>query len=349
MASTEAPSLERQGPVIRTAWDWVLRLRQPTVGEQDVADWMAWYEAHEDHKDAFDYMQAMYLQMDKVAEGPGALSPSLWLDAHVPPAPAATSRASRRKIRLAAAAVAAACAIGLALQYAPLRRGTQDTAAAPALQGGTAVRDEVRESFLADGSHVQLATATAITVELTDRQRTVVMQQGAAYFTVAHNSERPFIVKAGGFDVRAIGTAFNVRRAGRRTVVTVAEGVVEVYPDGSENSVRARAGTEVAWTDGGRSPIVNAVDPAQALAWQRGNLDYASEPLESVIADINRYSRRRVIIHDAAVGDILIWGTVRTDSVEQWVEALPSLFPVSLDHDADGNLVLRARVVGGNT
>ncbi|AXQ30515.1 DUF4880 domain-containing protein [Solimonas sp. K1W22B-7] len=345
MGKNERMPIEQQGPAIRAAWDWLLRLRQPDVGEQEITAWMAWYEASDTHKDAYDYMQALYSQLDQAAEGPVGLPAALWLGDREPArAPSHALPLRRRRWRVAAAAATiAACAIGLALQSLPTGRGS--AAVAKAAPGGT----EVRETFLADGSHVTLAAATSISVELTDKQRTIVMQQGAAYFTVAHSPERPFIVKTGGLDVRAVGTAFNVRRAGHRTVVTVVEGVVDVQPTGTVAGVRARAGTEVAWTDGGSSPVVTGVDPAQALSWRSGSLDYTSEPLESVIADINRYSRKRVLIRDAGVGDILIWGTVRTDGVEKWVEALPSLFPVDLSRDAEGNLVLSARRAGGNT
>ena len=347
MERTERMPLERQGPAIRAAWDWVLRLRQPDVGEQDIAGWMSWYESSDLHKDAYDYLQALYLQMGTAAEGLLELPADAWAGEREPaamPSRAPSRRWTRRRGWAAAAAAAvAACALGLGLQWAP------GTGTAPVMTAAQDSGAEVRETFLADGSHVQLAAETSISVELTDKQRTVVMQQGAAYFTVAHNPERPFIVKAGGLDVRAIGTAFNVRRAGSRTVVTVVEGVVDVQPTGVASGVRARAGTEVAWADGGSSPVVTAVDPAQALSWQLGRLDYDGEPLESVVADINRYSRKRVLIRDAAVGEILIWGTVRTEDTEKWVEALPSLFPVDLSRDAEGNLVLSVRPAGRNT
>lgn len=344
MSATEnnsAPGRE-EAAVLDTAWQWILRLRQPDVSEQDVSEWMSWYEADPAHQQAFDHMQALDQDLPRVAQGPAALPAALWLGDPAAPSSAAPAPSSRPGVRrrswMALAAGVATLGIAMTLW---LRAGHLPVL--PDSSTAVVTAPGIRESFLADGSNVKIAAKTEISVEMTERQRTVVLQQGAAYFTVAHNAQRPFIVKAGRFDVRAVGTAFNVRRAGHRTVVTVAQGTVDVYPAGSGGGVRAKAGTEVAWADQGASPVVTSIDPAQALAWTRGSLDYASEPLDSVVADLNRYSTRQIVIRDPAVGELLVWGTVRTDSVEQWVEALPGMFPVTLVTDAQGNLILGIR------
>lgn len=202
---------------------------------------------------------------------------------------------------------------------------------------------------------MELAPKTSVAVQYTDQQRLLDLQGGEAYFTVAHNRERPFIVQVGKLRVRAVGTAFNVRSAGERVVVTVAEGTVDVYPAAAQPSktqsqsvtgpmpgaVRVTAGSEVAWTASG--PVVALVNPANALGWRKGRLDYLNEPLGSAIADINRYSSRPIIIRDPAIDQIVFSGTVMTAATDSWIQALPSLFPIELQNDANGNIVLISR------
>src|SRR5262249_1447032 len=158
------------------------------------------------------------------------------------------------------------------------------------------------------------APKSSISLQYSDKVRMLVMQSGVAYFSVAHNRERPFIVKVGKVCVRAVGTAFNIRKADGRVVVTVAEGTVDVYPISHEADAiagatgasmgggRSNAGKEVTGAEKLTGPTIAAVDTQTALAWREGRLDYRNEPLSSAIADINRYSRRQVIIRDEAVG-----------------------------------------------
>ncbi len=92
---------------------------------------------------------------------------------------------------------------------------------------------------LPEGSTVTLNTASQIRVDLRDAQRTIELERGEAYFEVARDEHRPFVVVAGKNRITALGTAFSVRRSSADDVrVTVAKGRVSVVID----SAVARAG-----------------------------------------------------------------------------------------------------------
>ena len=82
--------------------------------------------------------------------------------------------------------------------------------------------------MLDDGSVAELNRGAEIEVNYTVAERRVVLRRGEALFTVAKNPARPFVVRAGGVDVRAVGTAFNVKLAGPNLEVLVTEGTVHV-------------------------------------------------------------------------------------------------------------------------
>ncbi|MDE0854191.1 MAG: FecR domain-containing protein [Nevskia sp.] len=352
------------------AWEWVLRLQDEAVSQDDLAEWLRWYEADEQHKEAFDDMQSFWQQIDRVTEEPNPLSADLWLG------PLAMSKAtaaqllapevepglgsrvkrvfsrlfpSPRVLSWAGPGLAFALCVAVALR---LLQPTTHPVEVPATVPAPPI---AQETTLPDGSHVELAPKTSVAVQYTDQQRLLDLQGGEAYFTVAHNRERPFIVQVGKLRVRAVGTAFNVRSAGERVVVTVAEGTVDVYPAVQSlkgqsprsvigpmvGAVRVTAGSEVAWTASG--PVVALVNPANALGWREGQLEYLNEPLASAIADINRYSSRPIIIRDQAVGKIVFSGTVMTAATDNWIQSLPSLFPIELLHDESGDIVLVSR------
>lgn len=325
------------------AWDWVLRLRQDEPGQEELAQWLAWYESDDLNRQAFDEAQAF------CKAAPGALES--FEPARLPVQVAPARHVRRRRYAWLGAALAAGLAV-LALLPALTPKPAPDRDIDTSLiTAGPATQALVREAWLPDGSRVELAAQSSVALQYSEDARLLSMRDGVAYFTVAHNTARPFIVRAGGFYVRAVGTAFNVRTVGERVVVTVAEGTVDIYPAADErpaiaappDSVRIKAGKELVWDDARAQPLVNAADPAHALAWREGRLEYLNEPLSSVVADLNRYSPQHVVIADAAVGGIVFSGSVLTRSTGAWVRALPTLFPIDMKTDAAGNIVLSSR------
>lgn len=332
---------------MRQAWEWVLRLRDREIDRDALATWMRWYESDERNKDAFDEASAIWQQTGRVAEAPDPLPRSAWRGDRPHQA-----RAAWRNATLVSLAAALIAALGTVLAMALLRDAPGDVPeAAPMALAPPAVPATllVRETQLPDGSRVELAAGSSVTMQFTDEVRQLTMQSGVAHFTVAHNRARPFVVRVGRVHVRAVGTAFNIRHASDRVVVTVTEGTVDVYerPDDdgarADRPIRVDAGREITWAAQAAGPTIASVDPSRALAWRDGRLDYLNEPLASAVADINRYSQRRIIVRDAAVGGILFSGTVLIDETEEWVRALPRLFPVDVQTDAQGNVVLTAR------
>lgn len=143
---------------------------------------------------------------------------------------------------------------------------------------------------LADGSFVILNTATAVSVDYSGKERRVVLHDGEALFDVAKDPSRPFIVMTGDMEVRAVGTAFVVRRE----EVTVSEGTVDVTI-GSRPAIRVVAGQRLGVGEGDRFRL-STVDIDAATAWQRGKLIFNRRPLEGVVAELQRYRAGRIVI-----------------------------------------------------
>ncbi|MBI4626652.1 MAG: FecR domain-containing protein [Verrucomicrobia bacterium] len=68
------------------------------------------------------------------------------------------------------------------------------------------------------------------------------LARGKAHFTVAKNPSRPFVVSAGGGDVQAVGTVFNIRLRSEAIEVFVTEGKVQV--DSERGDRKAERGPE---------------------------------------------------------------------------------------------------------
>lgn len=204
--------------------------------------------------------------------------------------PAAVRRYARRRLLLAGAAAAASvAAVAVALlALGPLAAVYADHA--------TAVGQRKRVE-LADGSTAFLNTATAISVDFSPSERRIVLHAGEAWFDVAKDANRPFVVAAADTRTRAVGTAFAVLRSDKGEHVTVTEGTVEVRLRGGE-PIRVGAGQRLDAGEDARLKL-RTVDVDTATAWQRGKLIFNRRPLQSVVEELQRYSTRRIVV----VGD----------------------------------------------
>lgn len=169
---------------------------------------------------------------------------------------------------------------------------------------------EQRTVQLVDGSTVELNARSTIHVHLTEHQRDVTLLEGQALFRVAKDKQRPFVVRAGDAQVRAVGTEFDVYRKQSATLVTVVEGRVETY-DSSDSP-----GTPAIVLSAGEQLTVlphmvtkpTRTDTAVATAWVQKRLIFEDTPLSDVAEEFNRYNRRPLTIDDSELEAIKISG-----------------------------------------
>lgn len=207
--------------------------------------------------------------------------------------------------------------------------------------GGVAVETgigELRRLPLADGSVAMLNTASRISVAMQPDRRSVTLEAGEAWFQIAHDTGRPFIVDAGRVRVRAVGTAFSVRRERGGVDILVTEGVVETWIVGRENElVRAVAGTR-AFVPETLTGITAEQAPEaveRVLAWRNGELALAGEPLSYAVSELNRYNRRKIRIMGPTLEREPVVGYFRTNEPEDFARSIAPLIGAHLEISGD--------------
>lgn len=175
---------------------------------------------------------------------------------------------------------------------------------------------------LPDGSLVTLDSETDMRFTNMPSERHVELLRGRAFFKVAHNPSRPFTVTAAGKRVRAIGTAFEVSMERGEVAVVLAEGKVRV-----EEVKKAGSGTDMT---PGRQLVISPdrkwtlsnVDVKKETGWTEGRLIFMHDPLAQAIAEVNRYSTRKLTFQDGAIPDREIVGVFSAGDVESFITAL---------------------------
>src|SRR5579859_4927257 len=197
---------------------------------------------------------------------------------------------------------------------------------------------------LADGSHIDLAGGTHLSVALSSGERHVTLEEGEAIFDVAHDTARPLIIAAGDRKIRVVGTEFDVRRRGDDLSVTVRRGIVEVSPiDPSQGQpVRLMAGDRIDHRIGSAATSASTVSADDVFAWRGGRLVYRDRPLSEVIADLNAQFPRPVSSADAKTADLRFSGVLVLDDEDNVVHRLTLLAPL-WSRSGPGGIVVGAR------
>jgi transmembrane sensor len=229
--------------------------------------------------------------------------------------------------------IAATLALGIFLWY--LISSTHSLKAPLAVELYSTAPGEQRRIALADGSQVELNTATQIRVEFTDRARRLTLVQGEALFFVKHDTQRPFEVRAGATNTRAVGTTFDVMylrdRPNATTNVAVLEGHVQVQastgtlPAPQLDLLTGQATTYAA--NGGLSPAQSA-DLSRISSWQSQRVEFRDVTLSNAVDEFNRYTTIPIRISDPSLDNIRVSGVFRFNDMTAFTKALRATFGI---------------------
>lgn len=262
--------------------------------------------------------------------------------------------------RLVPAALAAAAVLALIAVW----WRANSTAPAPA---ATALTD-LQRRILEDGSSVELNHGAVVSTAFTAGERRATLVSGEAYFTIAKNPDRPFIVRAGGVDVRAVGTAFSVRVDDAAVEVLVTEGRVALAgaeraaapapprspvsadpggrflpPPAAEVPAGHRATVSLTTAAPPRIVPVSARAIAQHLNWQPQLLDFSSAPLAAAVAEFNRRNRVQFRLADESLAAMPVVASIRSDNTEGFAKFLAAAPGIAIERRGADEIIVRRR------
>nr|WP_302053898.1 FecR domain-containing protein [Sphingomonas tagetis] len=329
--------------IIAEASHWVAENQSGEMTAERREALEIWLHEHPDHAKAFRDMETLMASVAGL-RSLGDLEPR-------PMAPLAAPRNRRSAIayiggsrpgRIALSAIAASLAVMLLLPIL-LPRAETDISTTVA---------EIRLLKLADGTRVTLGPKSRIRTSVAGSERYAELIYGEAFFEVAHDRSRPFLVNAGDTSVRVLGTRFDVNRGVDRVSTTVLDGVVQVREEaplfgsgprhvlGAFQQVETKA--DVALFDARSASGVVKVDVPPG-EWREGRLTYANARLADVVDDLNRYYAPGVRIEDPKLADARIATTFMRDDLEAFFANLPLILPVKIGRDSTGEVTISAK------
>ncbi|HEV2568942.1 FecR family protein [Sphingomonas sp.] len=249
---------------LEEAIGWTIRLRD--AAPEDWRAFTAWLEASPDHLAAYDEVQRTDAALDTLP-----FPPARPVIVDRPPAHAPVRSRRGWLVGGGFATVVGGVLTTLLVQ-------TPATYALETRPG------EMRTVALADGSRIAMNGGTRLILDRKN-ERFAQLERGEALFTVVHDDDRPFEVRAGDDVLQDIGTVFAVLHEAGATEVAVSDGAVLYNPDGE--AVRIDPGRKLS-DDGGDRVLLTQVDASTVGSWRDKRLSYTGAPISRVAADLHR-------------------------------------------------------------
>lgn len=162
-------------------------------------------------------------------------------------------------------------------------------------QETVALKGELKMISLSDGTTICLNAGSRLSYPDKFKQNTrEVTLTGEAFFKVAHNSSRPFIIHSGKINTTVLGTSFNVKAydEDKAIKITVVSGKVGIVAQGmavKHHAVLLTPNMQLVYTKANQTLDTQKIDDAASvISWQQGKLQYHNTPLSDVLADVQR-------------------------------------------------------------
>ncbi|WP_342251314.1 FecR family protein [Sphingomonas sp. OTU376] len=183
---------------------------------------------------------------------------------------------------------------------------------------------ETRRVTLEDGSAVTLGPGTRLRRSFDTARRLIELVSGEAFFEVAQDARRPFVVLAGQMTLRALESAFGVRAIeGVPLAVIVSTGKVRVGAGGVERVLESNMRLDASAP--GATARVTRLEPdalQRSLAWREGILAFEGDMLASVAKQFDRYGAVRIVIADPVLAREPITGSFAANDPRGFARAI---------------------------
>lgn len=165
---------------------------------------------------------------------------------------------------------------------------------------------------LSDGTHVWLNADSKLVFpsKFSGNNRTVSLT-GEAYFEVAKNKAKPFIVNSGKSRIEVLGTHFNIMayKDEAASLITLLEGAVKINSGTANTLLKPGQQAEISSAAPSSIMLNNDIDTEQVIAWKNGYFMFANESVEGIMRKISRWYNVDIVYQDN-LQDKALWGTV---------------------------------------
>lgn len=340
-------SMENDNFASDSAADWVLRIEEG-LSENEQKEFFEWLQKEPSHMEEFDQFRLIWKDLDTWAELQDGY------EQHQAKKIRWSTKHTLQIGSLAAALIMGGFLINL---YVSHKQGVNKS-----VSDSNVYTSEMTVSILPDGSTLYTNINTSYSYTFSSLQRRVNLASGEIYVSVAEDKSRPFVIDVNGIEIRAIGTAFNVKFLDNYMELLVEEGTVnvniqedcpfEVCCLGFEESVNEVVFANQMLTlhlfDNTREILkpksLTGLEVKKRFAWHHRKLVFRAEPLKDVIDEFNRLNDVQLVITDPNIENLKVSGSIKSDNLEGLTRLLELGFDIASEETPNSHILLTQKV-----
>jgi transmembrane sensor len=176
---------------------------------------------------------------------------------------------------------------------------------------------------LEDGSVVHLDAQSAIALDFSPQKRGLNLLKGRAFFDVAPDKSRPFVIAVGAVAVTVVGTSFDIQKLDESVTIDVRSGVVSVSAYGHQENVLPGRGAVVDMQN--HHIAVRTVEPTTVASWREGHMVVEDAKVGDVVEELSRYLPGKTLLLDPHLANQHISGSYDLSNPQSALRA--ALYP----------------------
>jgi len=196
-----------------------------------------------------------------------------------------------------------------------------------------------KEIVLADGSKVWLNKNAVLTYpDKFDKNTRNVELSGEAFFEIAKNPKKPFIVNMSNATVTVVGTSFNINSKENETEIVVATGTVKVSDTDNSKSKLITVGYSAKVSDNNIEKYKTS--SPNYLAWKTGEFVFKETPINQVVKDLNSYYKSQIILNNDEM-ECLLTATFIKANLEDIVDVLRLTCDMEIIKEGNNYIIIK--------
>nr|WP_236264132.1 FecR domain-containing protein [Dysgonomonas sp. Marseille-P4677] len=196
---------------------------------------------------------------------------------------------------------------------------------------------------LSDGTQVWLnAKSTLSYPAYFGKDERLVKIRGEAFFNVAKDRDKPFIVSTSKLDIKVLGTIFNVKDYTETDSINISllEGAVEVYNQTNTSKKAIMKPNECLNYKDGIMTITQEINENEFL-WKEGIYTFERERLENIVKKLELYYDTKIIIKNPYIAKYEYTGKFRQrDGVMEILKVIQQIHKFKVAKDEASNIIV---------
>ena len=182
-------------------------------------------------------------------------------------------------------------------------------------------KGSVSTIHLKDGSAIWLSSGTKLVIDKNKKGETIARLNGEAYFDLIPDPNRKFVVDLGNFQVKDIGTTFNVRayKSEQTISTTLIKGQIDLMKDSGESFLTVKPGEYVEYDKSSKEIAVNQQDPSIVTAWKDGKFVFIDQPLSEICMELENWYNVDIKIEDQKLASTRYTSVVKRSTTVEMV------------------------------